>query len=127
MAKPSATGLRRILNAGYYSFKGFKAGFKHEAAVRQELFLAIPLTLLSFYLADDLAVLLLLIILPWLTLAFELVNSAIEAVVDRIGNEYHELSGRAKDLGSACVFVLLILTLFAYFAAFMYKFALWSF
>ena len=59
MAKPGATGLRRILNAGYYSFKGFKAGFKHEAAVRQELFLAIPLTLLSFYLADDLAVLLL--------------------------------------------------------------------
>ena len=87
MAKPGVTGLRRILNAGYYSFKVFKAGFKHEAAVRQELFLAIPLTLLSFYLADDLAVLLLLIILPWLTLAFELVNSSIEAVVDRIGNE----------------------------------------
>ena len=116
MAKPGATGLRRILNAGYYSFKGFKAGFKYEAAVRQELFLAIPLTILSFYIADDLAVLLLLIVLPWLTIAFELVNSAIEAVVDRFGDEYHELSGRAKDLGSAAVFVMLCLTGFTWLA-----------
>lgn len=126
MGKPGATGLKRIFNATFYSFKGFKAGFKYEAAVRQELFLAVPLTCLAFYLADSLALLLILIILPWLTFTFELANSAIEAVVDRIGNEYHELSGRAKDLGSACVFVLLVLTFIAYVLAFLNKFEIWS-
>ena len=59
---------------------------------------------------NNLAELLLLIILPWLTVTVELLNSAIEAVVDRIGSEWNELSGRAKDLGSAAVFVLLVLT-----------------
>ena len=49
--------------------------------------------------------------MPWLTVVAELLNSGIEAVVDRIGTEYHELSGRAKDLGSAAVFVMLVLTL----------------
>lgn len=127
MAKPGATGLKRIVNAGYYSIKGFKAGFKYEAAVRQEFILAIFLTFFAFYLADSAVLLLLLVIMPWLTIAFELVNSAIEAVVDRIGNEYHELSGRAKDLGSACVFVLLFLTLFVYIVAIFNKFIGWGF
>ena len=52
--------------------------------------------------------------MPWLTVCVELLNSGIEAVVDRIGSEFHELSGRAKDLGSAAVFVMLILTLFTW-------------
>ncbi len=117
MAKTGAAGLKRIVNAGIYSLQGLKAGFKYEAAVRQELLMAACLTVAAFFLAEDLAVLLILLILPWLTVAFELVNSAIEAVVDRIGDEYHELSGRAKDLGSACVFVLLILTAAVYLIA----------
>ena len=64
--------------------------------------------------------------MPWLTLAFELMNSAIEAVVDRIGLERHELSGRAKDLGSACVFVLLVLTVFVWAVA-IAEYLGWSF
>ena len=127
MGKPGATGLTRIIHAARYSMQGFKAGYKHEAAIRQELLLGIVLTILAFPVSDSVVELILLIVMPWLTFTVEILNSAIEAVVDRIGNEYHELSGRAKDLGSACVFVLLILTLFAYFAAIMSKFAFWSF
>ena len=111
MAKVQARGFTRIYRAFFYSMKGFKAGFIKEAAVRQEFVLALILTPCAFFVASSISSLLWLIVMPWLTLAFELMNSAIEAVVDRIGLERHELSGRAKDLGSACVFVLLILTL----------------
>ncbi len=110
MAKPGATGLTRIFNAGKYSMQGFKAGLKNEAALRQELALSIVLTILAFVFADSAVEFLLLVIMPWLTFTVELLNSAIEAVVDRIGDEYHELSGRAKDIGSAAVFVMLCLT-----------------
>ncbi len=110
MAKVQARGFTRIYRAFFYSMKGFKAGFVNEAAVRQELFLAIILTFVAMFVADSAVKFALLVIMPWLTLAFELANSAIEAVVDRISLERHELSGRAKDLGSACVFVLLVLT-----------------
>ncbi len=116
MAKKQTPGLKRIVKAAGYSMKGFKAGLENEAAVRQETLLAVILTVLAFFIYQDLSELLLLIILPWLTVAFELANSAIEAVVDRIGSEWNELSGRAKDLGSACVFVLLILTLITWVA-----------
>ena len=117
MAKTGVSGIKRVYNAFFYSLKGLKAGFKYEAAIRQELLLALVLNLVAFFIAESLAVLLIFLILPWLTFTFELANSAIEAVVDRIGDEYHELSGRAKDLGSACVFVLLILNALAYFLA----------
>ena len=116
MAKKQTPGLKRIVKATGYSMKGFKAGLENEAAVRQETLLAVILTVFAFFIYQDLSELLLLIILPWLTVAFELANSAIEAVVDRIGSEWNELSGRAKDLGSACVFVLLILTLITWVA-----------
>lgn len=117
MAKKQAPGLKRIFKAGIYSMKGFKAGLENEAAVRQEMFLALILTIAAFFVGESLAEFLLLIILPWLTVSCELLNSAIEAVVDRIGTEWNELSGRAKDLGSAAVFVLLILTLITWLAA----------
>lgn len=110
MAKKQAPGLKRIYKATFYSMKGFKSGIENEAAVRQEMFLAVILTVAAFFVGNNLAELLLLIILPWLTVTVELLNSAIEAVVDRIGSEWNELSGRAKDLGSAAVFVLLVLT-----------------
>ena len=110
MAKPGATGVKRIFNAAIYSKQGLKAGLKHEAALRQELALGIVLTLLALGLADNGVELVLMILMPWLTFVVEILNSAIEAVVDRFGDEYHELSGRAKDLGSAAVFVMLILT-----------------
>ena len=97
--------------------KGFKAGLENEAAIRQEIFLGVILTFVAFYLRffSDFGYstleLIALISMPWLTVVAELLNSGIEAVVDRIGTEFNELSGRAKDLGSAAVFVMLILTL----------------
>lgn len=111
MAKVQKKGLVRIFNAYKYSMKGFKAGLENEAAIRQEFVLATILTIASVFVFDGVSQLILLIAMPWLTVAAELLNSGIEAVVDRIGTEYHELSGRAKDLGSAAVFVMLVLTL----------------
>ena len=118
MAKVQKKGLVRIYNAGKYSMKGFKAGLENEAAIRQEIFLGVILTLVAFYLRffSDFGYstleLISLISMPWITVVAELLNSGIEAVVDnRIGTEFNELSGRAKDLGSAAVFVMLILTL----------------
>ena len=111
MAKVQKKGLVRIFNAYKYSMKGFKAGLENEAAIRQEFVLATILTIASVFVFDGVSQLILLIAMPWLTVVAELLSSGIEAVVDRIGTEYHELSGRAKDLGSAAVFVMLVLTL----------------
>ena len=111
MAKVQKKGLVSIFNAYKYSMKGFKAGLENEAAIRQEFVLATILTIASVFVFDGVSQLILLIAMPWLTVVAELLNSGIEAVVDRIGTEYHELSGRAKDLGSAAVFVMLVLTL----------------
>jgi len=102
--KPGKTGVARIIDATRYSWYGIKAALQHEAAFRQELFLAITGTLLACVLADNPVEFLLLVLPLLLLLAVELLNSAIEAVVDRIGEEHHELSGRAKDMGSAAVF-----------------------
>ena len=77
MAKKQAPGLKRIYKATFYSMKGFKAGIENEAAVRQEMFLAVILTVAAFFVGNNLAELLLLIILPWLTVTVELLNSAI--------------------------------------------------
>lgn len=114
MAKVQKKGLTRIVNAAKYSMKGFKAGLINEAAIRQEFVLAIILSVVSAFIYTSVTQLILLIVMPWLTVCVELLNSGIEAVVDRIGSEFHELSGRAKDLGSAAVFVMLILTLFTW-------------
>lgn len=108
MAKPGKTGLTRVLNATGYSFKGLAAAYRHEAAFRQELWLALLLVPLALWLGDDGIDYALLIGSLMLVLLAELVNSAIEAVVDRIGHEHHELAGRAKDIGSAAVFVALV-------------------
>ncbi|MEP4484619.1 MAG: diacylglycerol kinase [Halioglobus sp.] len=102
--KPGKTGIARIIDATAYSWFGIKAAFKHEAAFRQELFLAILGTVLACFIAENPIEFLLLVLPLLLLLAVELLNSAIEAVVDRIGEEHHELSGRAKDMGSAAVF-----------------------
>lgn len=102
-----ATGLDRIIKATGYSFKGLKQAWQHEAAFRQEMLLLVAATLIACWLPVSLVERLLLIGVVVLVVLFELANSAIEAVVDRVGTEYHELSGRAKDIGSAAVFVAL--------------------
>ncbi len=114
MAKVQKKGLVRIFNAYKYSMKGFKAGIENEAAIRQELVLAAIMTPLAFFFFDTAAELVLLVLTPWIVVITELLNSAVEAVVDRIGPEFHELSGRAKDLGSAAVFVALCITVFTW-------------
>lgn len=109
MAKPGKTGLIRIIHAFGYSVQGIRAAFKHEAAFRQELLLAIILIPFAFVVTNDAVKLALLISSPILVLVVEILNSAIEAVVDRFGEEHHELSGRAKDMGSAAVFFSLVI------------------
>lgn len=111
MSKTGVTGFKRIVNAGKYSLKGLKAAWINEAAFRQELVLTLLMTVIAILLPNlDVQSRLLLILMPWLVMVVEILNSAIEAVVDRIGDEWNELSGRAKDLGSAAVFIMLILT-----------------
>ncbi len=94
---------RRLLVATTYSWQGLQACFKHEEAFRVEVFFAILLLPLAFMMASTMVELVLLIGSVLLVLIVELLNSAIEAVVDRIGVETHELAGRAKDQGSAAV------------------------
>lgn len=109
MAKPGKTGISRIIAATGYSWLGLKAAWKHEAAFRQELMLALVGIPIAFYLATNKFELLWLILPLFLLVMAELINSAIEAAIDRISDEHHELSGRAKDIGSAIVFVALCL------------------
>lgn len=99
------TGLKRLINAVVYSWLGFQSAFRHEAAFRQEVFLGIILIPLALYLGESPIERAILIFSVLLLLLVELLNSAIEAVVDRIGEEKHELAGRAKDMGSAAVFL----------------------
>ena len=105
MAKTGATGFTRIIKAAGYSWLGFKAAYKNEAAFRQELWLCILLLPAALYFGETLMDKAILISSLLFILIVELINSAIEAVVDRIGDEMHELSGRAKDMGSTAVFI----------------------
>lgn len=101
------TGLPRLINALGYSFEGFKAAFKHEDAFRQEVFLAIALIPLAVYLGKSAIEQALMIASVLLVLIVELLNSAIEAAVDHTSTEHHALAKRAKDIGSAAVFLAL--------------------
>ena len=114
MAKPGATGVIRIIKATKYSYLGIRAALKHEAAFRQESVLAIIMIIASMFLAKNVEQLVLLLSGPFIVMIAEILNSAIEAIVDRIGNEYHELSGRAKDMGSAAVFIALTYTVISW-------------
>lgn len=107
MSKPGNTGLRRIWNAMFYSLQGMVSAWQHEAAFRQEAVLCIIMIPLAFLVGESAVEKVLLAGTCLLVLVTELLNSAIEATIDRIGTGHHELSGRAKDLGSAAVFVSL--------------------
>jgi diacylglycerol kinase (ATP) len=109
MNKPANTGWRRVYRAAVYSWQGIKAAWKHEAAFRQECAVALILVPGAFVLGQTGIQIAMLIAVVGIVLITELLNSAIEAVVDRIGEEHHELAGRAKDMGSAAVFVSLSL------------------
>lgn len=101
------TGLRRLINAFGYSLEGFKAAFKHEDAFRQEVFLAIVLIPVAVYLGSNATEKVLMIASVVSVLIVELLNSAIEAAVDHTSTDHHSLAKRAKDIGSAAVFLAL--------------------
>lgn len=101
--KPGRTGVRRIFDATGHSVRGINACWNHEAAFRQDVVLSAILFIISFFLARSIEQWLLLVLPLILILIVELLNSAIENAVDRIGTERHHLSGRAKDMGSAAV------------------------
>ncbi|MCG8489390.1 MAG: diacylglycerol kinase [Chromatiales bacterium] len=102
-------GLRRLINAMRWSMKGFRSTYKNEEAFRQEVLLLIILAPLGLWLGDNGVERALLVGPLLIVLIVELLNSAIESVVDRISTENHKLSGRAKDQGSAAVLVSLML------------------
>ncbi|MEQ1663676.1 MAG: diacylglycerol kinase [Thiobacillus sp.] len=102
------TGLRRVLNAAGYSWAGLRAAFRHEDAFRQELLLAGLLLPLAIYLGDNGIERALMIGSILLVLIVELLNSAVEAAVDRISFDHHHLIKRAKDMGSAAVLIALL-------------------
>lgn len=108
MSSQGTKGITRIVNAFFFSLKGFKAAYVNEAAFRQELFLSLVLIPTAFWLGETGLEKAILIATVLIVLMVELLNSGIEAVVDRVGTDHHELSGIAKDVGSAAVFVSLL-------------------
>lgn len=108
------TGIKRIFNAASYSLAGFKAAFRNEAAFRQIILINIILIPLTFFLNVSAAEQAIMVIVCLLSIIVELFNSAIEAVVDRVSLERHELSKNAKDMGSAAQFVSLAIIFFAW-------------
>lgn len=109
-------GLSRLLHAGRYSLQGLKAGWA-EAAFRQEALASVVLVPLAFLLGRNWVEVALLAGSVLLVLMVELLNTGIESCIDRIGPEWHELSGRAKDMGSAAVLLSLLLCAGVWLAA----------
>jgi diacylglycerol kinase (ATP) len=109
MGASGNTGFTRIIKASQYSWQGLRAAYKHEAAFRQEFWASLILITLGFWLGQNGVEKALLIGTVLLLPLVEILNSSIEAIVDRIGEEHHELAGRAKDMGSAAVAIAIVL------------------
>lgn len=107
--KPGLSGISRLTSATRNSLRGIRDAWLHEAAFRHDVSIAVILLPISFWLAQSIVEWLLLILPLFLLVIVELLNSAVENTVDRIGAERHTLSGRAKDMGSAAVMFCLIL------------------
>ena len=110
----NTTGFIRIIKAAGYSWKGVRAAWINEAAFRQEGVAVVLAIIIAAFLDIDVITRVLLIGSVTLVMIVEILNSAIEAGVDRIGPEFHELSGRAKDMGSAAVLMTILLALFTW-------------
>jgi diacylglycerol kinase (ATP) len=109
MQNENNVGIRRLINALRWTGRGFRSTFEHEEAFRQEIYLCLIMVPLGLWLGDTGVERAMLAGPLLVVLIVELINSAVESVVDRIGTDRHELSGRAKDQGSAAVFVALML------------------
>ena len=110
MAYSQNKGLKRLVKASVYSWQGLRAAYHHEEAFRLEIWLCLVLVPAGLYLGEGGVEKALLVGSALLLPLVEILNSAIEAAVDRVGEEDHELSGRAKDMGSAAVAIALALT-----------------
>lgn len=109
--KSPDSGLKRVINAADYSREGFKSAWKNEAAFRQEVVLFSFMVPFAFWLGDDSSEWAILIAVLLMVLVVELLNTAVESVVDRIGEDYHKLSGQAKDQGSAAVLLSFVIAI----------------
>lgn len=109
MPKSDKRGLQRLVAATGYSAAGLRAAWRHEEAFRQEVALVLVLLPVALWLGQSGLERALLVGSCLLVIVVELLNSAVEAVVDRVGHDLHELSARAKDLGSAAVLISLLL------------------
>jgi diacylglycerol kinase (ATP) len=114
MPPPPKKGLPRLMAAAQNSAAGLRAAFKSEEAVRLEVLGFIILAPVGLWLGDDSIERVLLLGSLVLVFLVELLNTAIETVVDRVSKDYHELSGMAKDVGSAAVFISMLLVLFTW-------------
>lgn len=121
--KSPHTGLKRIVYAGLYSWKGFAATWREEAAFRQEVILVLIMMPLAFWLGETAFEQTILISVLFIVLIVELLNSSIETVVDRISEDYHPLSGRAKDQASAAVFLSFAVAIIVWCGFLISKFA----
>jgi diacylglycerol kinase (ATP) len=109
MTKPGYTGFKRLMKATEYSVKGLRSAWRHELAFRQECIIGLLLLPCAFLLGQTLVETALLIGVCVLVLIIELLNSAVEAALDRMSLERDDLAGRAKDMGSAAVALSLAL------------------
>ncbi len=114
MKPESKYGLKRILDATLYSFSGLKIAFKNESAFREELLVFVILLFLLFLLPFSATLRIVLLLCNISVLVAELLNSAIEAIVDKVSPEYDELAKQSKDMGSAAVFLTIILVIIAW-------------
>jgi diacylglycerol kinase (ATP) len=114
--KASNTGIRHLINATRFSYQGLVAAFRNESAFRQELALMLISIPLALWICETALQFALLMAVNLLVLVVELLNSAIEAAIDRIGPEHHPLSGLSKDYGSAAVMVALLLAAIVWLA-----------
>ncbi|MBE5253368.1 diacylglycerol kinase [Mixta mediterraneensis] len=112
----NAVGFIRIVKAAGYSWQGLRAAWRHEAAFRQEAIAALIAIVVACWLDVDTITRVLMIGAVVFVIIVEILNSAIESVVDRIGPEHHPLAGRAKDMGSAAVLLSIILAVFVWIA-----------
>ncbi len=111
MGNGDCSGIRRIINAFRYTFAGFRAAWINEEAFREEIIIAVIVVPLGLWVGSSATQRAILVGIYLLIPLAELLNSAIEALVDRMGPERHELSERAKDLGSAAVFLSICIAL----------------
>lgn len=108
MEKKTKRGIRRLWDAFHFSIDGLRSAFQHEEAFRQEVLLVLVLSPVALWLGQTGLERAVLIAALFMVLVVELLNSAVESVVDRFGQEYHALSKRAKDIASAAVLLALV-------------------